>query len=144
MIAVDTQIMIYAHRGEMAFHEEAARALAGLAESGSAWTIPWPCVHEFVGTVTKAQRFRPVSTTEDALQFVRWLQASGTLRLIGETSDHLDRLGALLKAGKVTGAAVHDARIAAICLSHGVRELWTADRDFSRFPALRVRNPLVG
>ena len=38
---------------------------------------------------------------------------------------------------------VHDARIAALCLSHGVRELWSADRDFSRFPALRTRNPLV-
>jgi predicted nucleic acid-binding protein len=37
---------------------------------------------------------------------------------------------------------VHDARIAALCLSHGVYELWSGDRDFSRFPALRVRNPL--
>ena len=34
--------------------------------------------------------------------------------------------------------------IAAICLSHGVSELWTADRDFSRFPDLRVCNPLIG
>jgi predicted nucleic acid-binding protein len=38
---------------------------------------------------------------------------------------------------------VHDARIAALCLQHGVRELWSADRDFNRFPALRTRNPLV-
>jgi predicted nucleic acid-binding protein len=43
----------------------------------------------------------------------------------------------------VTGPLVQDARIAALCLQHGVRELWTADRDFSRFPALGVRNPLV-
>jgi uncharacterized protein len=38
---------------------------------------------------------------------------------------------------------VHDARIAALCLTHGVREFLTADRDFSRFPALRARNPLI-
>jgi uncharacterized protein len=44
----------------------------------------------------------------------------------------------------VTGATVHDAKIAAICLSHGVTELWTADRDFGYFPELRTRNPLVG
>lgn len=42
-----------------------------------------------------------------------------------------------------TGAMVHDGRIAALCLHHGVSELWTADRDFSRFATLAVRNPLV-
>jgi predicted nucleic acid-binding protein len=41
------------------------------------------------------------------------------------------------------GAQVHDARIAALCLHHGVTELWTADRDFGRFPELRTRNPLI-
>jgi predicted nucleic acid-binding protein len=49
----------------------------------------------------------------------------------------------LLSVGRVTGAKVHDARIAALCLSHGVSELWSADRDFSRFPDLKTRNPLV-
>jgi len=32
----------------------------------------------------------------------------------------------------------------ALCRLHGVRELWTVDRDFSRFPGLKVKNPLVG
>jgi hypothetical protein len=41
------------------------------------------------------------------------------------------------------GSRIHDARIAAICLHHGVGELWSADRDFSAFPQLKVRNPLV-
>jgi hypothetical protein len=35
------------------------------------------------------------------------------------------------------------ARIAALCRQHGVRELWSADRDFNRFPGLVVVNPLV-
>ena len=37
---------------------------------------------------------------------------------------------------------VHDARVAALCIAHGVTELWTADRDFGRFPDLVTRNPL--
>lgn len=45
--------------------------------------------------------------------------------------------------GRVAGGQVHDARIAALCRLHGVTELWSADRDFGRFPQLRVRNPLV-
>jgi predicted nucleic acid-binding protein len=38
---------------------------------------------------------------------------------------------------------VHDARIAACCLSNGVTELLTLDRDFSRFPQLKTRNPFA-
>jgi predicted nucleic acid-binding protein len=43
----------------------------------------------------------------------------------------------------VAGPQVHDARITALCVQHGVRELWTADRDFGRFAPLRSLNPLV-
>jgi hypothetical protein len=43
----------------------------------------------------------------------------------------------------VAGPRVHEARIAALCRQNGVRELWTADRDFGRFAGLRFRNPLV-
>jgi predicted nucleic acid-binding protein len=49
----------------------------------------------------------------------------------------------LMRVPGVTEARVHDVRIAAICLTHGVCELWTADRDFSDFPRLRTRNPVV-
>jgi hypothetical protein len=48
-----------------------------------------------------------------------------------------------IASGKATGGAVHDARIAACCRFHGVRELWSADRDYLRYPWLKVRNPLV-
>lgn len=49
-----------------------------------------------------------------------------------------------LEQGKLSGLQVHDARVAALCLHHGVSELWTVDRHFGRFPNLTVRNPLVG
>lgn len=62
---------------------------------------------------------------------------------LAEAAGHLDRLAELITAGRVTGPKIHDARIAASCLDHGIDELWSTDRDFSRFPTLRVRNPLV-
>ncbi len=49
----------------------------------------------------------------------------------------------ILNDGKITGPMVHDARIAAICKTHGVRELWSTDRDFSRMRGLRIKNPLL-
>jgi predicted nucleic acid-binding protein len=72
-----------------------------------------------------------------------WLE-SPSLVLLAESTGYAERLDETLGAAKTTGAKVHDGRIAALCLHHGVRELWSADRDFSRFAALRVRNPLVG
>jgi predicted nucleic acid-binding protein len=80
MIALDTQILVYAHREDAPFHSAARRALTDLAEGAAPRAIPGP--------------------------------------------------------------VVHDARIAALCLDHRVNELWSADRDFSRFKGLRVRNPL--
>jgi len=72
-----------------------------------------------------------------------WL-GSPSVVLLGEASDHWSVLAELIEAGQVRGPMVHDARVAAICLGHGVDRLWTTDRDFSRFPALAVHNPLVG
>ena len=71
-----------------------------------------------------------------------WL-AGGNVHLLSESSGYFEKLRDLALAAKLSGPRIHDARIAALCLHHGVRELWTADRDFSMFPKLKTRNPLV-
>jgi predicted nucleic acid-binding protein len=71
-------------------------------------------------------------------------RSTPSLRFLGEGSRHIELLIELAVEGRAAGAKIHDARIAAICLEHGVSELWTADRDFGRFPSLKTRNPLVG
>ncbi len=76
-------------------------------------------------------------------QVEAWLE-SPSLVVLMEGGDYWPALRTLLEAGRIVGPRVHDARIAALCLEHGVRELWTADRDFSRFPSLATRNPLAG
>lgn len=143
MIAVDTQLLVYAHRGEMPLHGKALAALMELASSGAAWAIPWPCVHEFLNTVTRPRLFTPPSTLEDGFAAIDRWRDSATLHFIGEGVDHYERLRQTTMAGAVAGPLIHDARIAAICLSHGVQTLWSVDRDFSRFPSVRVRNPLI-
>lgn len=143
MIAVDTNLLVYAHRVDSPWHDAAVALLRALAEGQSMWGIPWPCLHEFIAVVTHPRIFTPPSTTEQAARQVdAWLE-SPTATLLGESADHWARLRPLLVRGKVAGPRTHDARIAALCLSHGVRELWTADRDFAAFPDLRTRNPLV-
>jgi hypothetical protein len=88
--------------------------------------------------------FDPPTPLETALQTLLDWSASPTMVFLGETEDHLETLDDCMRAGRITGPMVHDARVAAICLAHAVHELWSADRDFSRIPHLTVRNPLVG
>ena len=144
MIAVDTNILVYAHRRDAEFHAAAAHHIKALAEGRSAWAIPWPCLHEFFAISTHPRIYDPPSTGSQAIaQIDTWL-CSPTLSVLGEPADYWDRLKAVLTTGKVTGPLVHDARIAALCAAHGVRQLWSADRDFGRFGStLSVRNPLV-
>ena len=143
MIAVDTNLMVYAHRAEHEWNEIARARLDQLAAGRAAWAIPWPCVHEFIGIVTRPKVFSPPSTLKQAAAQIESWTGSPSLTLIGESPQHWTTLLRIAAQAQVQGAAIHDARIAAICLDHGVRELWTADRDFLRFPGLRVRNPLV-
>ncbi|MBV8189335.1 MAG: PIN domain-containing protein [Alphaproteobacteria bacterium] len=143
MIAVDTNVLVYAHREDSPFHQQAAGRIAELAEGVAAWAIPWPCIHEFLSIVTHPKIYAPPTPLERALdQLDAWLQ-SPTLTLLAETQDYLTTLRRLLLSGRVSGPKVHDARIAALCQQHGVRELWSIDRDFGRFPALSVVNPLA-
>ena len=142
MIAVDTNILIYAHRGESPFHERAVEAMDRLARGSRPWGTVWQCVHEFAAIVTHPKIYRPATSMDDCLAEIgNWLRCPG-FRCIAEGPVHWPTLERLLREGKVQGPLVHDARIAAVCLAHGVEEFWSVDRDFSRFPALRVVNPL--
>jgi hypothetical protein len=143
VIAVDSNVLVYAHVGSLPLHGEAARCLRDLVEGTAPWAIPWPCVHEFIGVVTGRRLLREALAPAGAVDALERLLGSPSVSLLGEGPDHLERLRDLVAAADARGGLVHDARIAAICLSHGVSELWTSDRDFGRFPALRVRNPLV-
>jgi toxin-antitoxin system PIN domain toxin len=144
VIAVDSNLLIYAHRGETDWYRASYALFDELSGGRTPWAIPYPCIHEFVRNVTDPRIYATPTPLDGALdQIAAWTEAP-TVRLLGEGPHHLDILGDLAREGRVRGAAIHDARIAAICVEHGVRELWTADRDFSRFPSLSTRNPLVG
>jgi toxin-antitoxin system PIN domain toxin len=144
VIAVDTNILVYAHREESRFHARASQKLRYLAEGAAAWAIPWPCVHEFLGVVTNPRIQAVPTPLVIAIRAFEDLISAASLSLLAEAPDYWPVLRSQLIAGQIAGARVHDARIAAICVQHGVSELWSADRDFTRFPRLKVVNPLIG
>jgi uncharacterized protein len=115
-----------------------------LAEGSEPWAIPWPCLYEFLAVVTHPKIFQVPTPLRDAVDQVEaWLE-SPSVALLAEGRGFWGSLSQQLLTSGVAGPVVHDARVATLCLAHGISELWSADRDFGRFPGLRVRNPLVG
>lgn len=143
MIAVDSNLLVYSHREDSKFHVAAKELIDFLRHESAPWAIPWPCVHEFIGIVTHPGIYQPSTSLNQALAAVDAWSAAGNLHLLAESPGYFEKLRELALAAKLSGPRIHDARIAALCLHHGVRELWTADRDFSMFPKLKTRNPLV-
>ena len=143
MIAVDTNVLVYAHREDSPWHDVASRRVTALAEGRASWAIPWPCLHEFLAIVTHPRIYNPPTPQARALdQVSAWLEAP-TVTVLAESAGYWDELRAVVDAARAAGPQIHDARVAAICLHHGVDELWTADRDFSRFVSLSTSNPLI-
>ncbi len=143
MIAVDTNVLIYARRAESPNHGAARALLAGLAEGSAPWALPWPVVYEFVRVVTHPRVFDPPSPLDAVLRDLESLLASPSLTLLGEGPGHVRQMGEQLRGGSASGNLAHDAHIAALIVEHGVSELLTADRDFARFPGVRARNPFI-
>ncbi len=144
MIAVDANILVYAHRADSPFHTAALARVRELAEGSETWAIPWPCIHEFLAIVTHPKVYLPATPLTQAIdQVAAWME-SPKLVLLGEPAGYWAVLRSVLEGGAVSGPRVHDASIYALCRAHRVHELWTADRDFGRFSGLRTRNPLAG
>jgi len=83
------------------------------------------------------------SSPDQAWRQLEAWQAAPSLIFLGETETFFDVLGRLVRRPRVRGGVIHDARVAALCLAHGVERLLTRDRDFSLFPELRVENPFA-
>lgn len=139
MIAVDTNILIYAHRQEFPQHEASLQALSSLAEGGALWAIPSVCISEFLRVTTHPSILKPPSKIDQASRSVEALLASPSLRLLMPGDRHAALLLQLVREHQITGNLVFDAQIVALCLEHGVRDLLTEDRDFGRFPEISPR-----
>ncbi len=143
MIAVDTNLLVYAHREISVHHNAALASLQPVIDGPEPWALPWPCVYEFLNVATHPRIYQPPASLSEAVTFLESLFQSPGLQLLAESPGYFAKLSEIALAANIRGPRIHDARIAALCIHHGVNELWSADRDFAAFPKLRVRNPLV-
>ena len=142
MIAVDTNILVYSNRQDSPQFKKAQTLIDSLRHNPARWAIPWPCIHEFISVVTNPRIFQTPTPLKAAFEAVHAWGAGGNLEFLSESAGYLAKLQELAVNGQIKGAKIHDARIAALCLHHGINELWSHDRDFASFPQLAVRSPL--
>ncbi len=138
MIAVDTNILVYAHREELDQHAQALARLGGLAEGDEPWGLPIFCASEFVRVVTHARLFDPPSSLDQALAGLDRLLESPSCRLLLPRERFMRLFADCLHEADARGNLVFDAQIAAVCREHGARHLLTLDRDFDRFSSLET------
>ncbi len=115
MIAVDTNLLVYAHREDSPWHAAAYTRIAELAEGRSPWAIPWPCIHEFLAIVSHPRIYAPPTPLAAAVDQVEAWLAAPSLVLLSESEGYWTSLRAALEGGRVAGAQVPDARVAALC-----------------------------
>ena len=105
MIAVDTNILVYAHREDSDWHGTAYPCIESLAKGKSAWAIPWPCVHEFLSIVTHPRIYDPPTPLSAALkQIDAWIEAPG-LVLLSESGAYWPELRAPSRPARLREAA---------------------------------------
>jgi uncharacterized protein len=143
MIALDTNVLVHAHRKEADAHAIASACLSQLCMGSQAWGIPSACISEFMAVVTNRRIYESASTVAQTIaQINAWL-AAPSAHLLHSGEQHWRILCELAVQGKLQGGQFHDARVAAICIENGASVIYTADRDFGRFKALKTFNPLI-
>ncbi|MBI4482682.1 MAG: PIN domain-containing protein [Acidobacteria bacterium] len=141
MQAIDTNVLVYAEIISSRHHRRARQLLRELAEGAHPWAIPWPCLYEFLRVVTHPRVYHPPAPLPVVLTDLKAILESPSVVLLSETPRHFEVMDGVIRESGVTGNLIHDAHIAALCLEHGVAELLTGDRDFGRFPGLRIADP---
>jgi predicted nucleic acid-binding protein len=114
VIAVDTNILVHAHRFDSPHNGVAYSRLLQLMSGSANWAIPWTCIHEFLGVVTRSGSWAHPTPMNIALEQVEVWRSSPTLELLSEPDTYWDILRKVTETGHVSGARIHDARIAAI------------------------------
>ncbi len=138
MIAVDTNVLIYAHRVHLPQHDHALKWLTYLAEGQVSWAVPVFCLGEFVRVATHPRIFDPPSTLEQAVSALEDLLLSPTLRVLNPGPRYPALFNETVRSADARGNLVFDAQIVAVCREQGASRILTLDRDFTRFSEIQV------
>ena len=142
MIVLDANLLIYSYNRDSSHHARARAWLENTLSSIEVVGLPWQVVSAFLRVMTNpklpAERF----DLEQAARIVDLWLAHPNVQVLTPGVAYWPLFRRMVIEGRAAGPRVSDAEIAALTMEYG-GVLYTADRDFARFPGLRWRNPLV-
>ncbi len=143
MFVVDTNILIYAADRRSPSHERCRELLLRWRSQSEPWYLTWGIVYEFLRVTTHPRVFRSPFAFGAACEFIEAILACPSVTVLQETSRHAAALRQVAPQVKgLGGNLVFDAHTATLMAEHGIRRIYTHDRDFHRFPFLEVVDPL--
>lgn len=144
MFVVDTNILVYAADEDAPAHGVCRELLEQWRRQQSVWYTTWGVVYEFLRIVTHPRVLRIPWTSTNAWSFVDAMLGSTALSLLVETDRHAAVVAQVLReVPQLGGNLMHDAHTAVLMREHGIRQIYTRDTDFHRFPFLEVIDPLT-
>jgi toxin-antitoxin system PIN domain toxin len=141
VVAVDTNLLVYAHRSALAEHQKAKRAIERAA-SGDGWGIPFSCVAEFWAVVTHPASAGRPSEPREARDFLAALKDAGA-QVLYPAEGFMERVARVACEMKISGPGVFDLQIALTAQEAGARTIWTHDRNFVSVRGLSTFDPIA-
>lgn len=143
MFVVDTNVLVYAANASCPEHARCRALLEQWRRQKAAWYVTWGVLYGFLRLVTHPRVLPQPWKLPAAWEFVEALRASPSLEVLTETERHGEVVAELLSATPaLAGNLISDLHLAALMSEHGIKTIYTRDRDFHRFPFLEVRDPL--
>lgn len=143
MIAVDTNLLVYAHRSAYPEHKATVCALEDLFQRPEGWGIPLSCLSEFWSLVTHPKMGSRPSSPVEAEDFLSCMLTDGEGMIFSPGIEFAFRLMQMARDLKITGTKMFDLQIVLTAVDNGVKELWTHDKAFLKIPGLRINDPLA-
>jgi toxin-antitoxin system PIN domain toxin len=141
VIVVDANLLIYSYDTESSDHRKSRAWVEDVFSGRELVGLSWQTVSAFLRVITNRRLPGSRLALERAVQIVdEWL-AQPNVRILVPGDDHWSVLRAMIVEGAASGPLITDAQLAALTIEYG-GVLYTADRDFARFPGLRWVNPL--
>lgn len=143
MLAVDTNVLVYAADADSQFHAPCRDWIERRRTRPDAWYTTWGILYEFLRVTTHPRVMRRPWSAPKAWEFIAALLASPGLGILVPTQRHADVAGeVILELPHLAGNLLHDAHTAILMREHGIGRICTRDSDFNRFPFLEVIDPL--
>ena len=141
--AVDVNVLLYASDAASPFSKVARAFLAQCAASPEVLCVGWPTLAGYLRLSTHPAVFSNPLSPGEAERNIESFLGLPQVRALSEKDGFWDVYREVTRGLAVRGNDVPDAHLAALLRQHDVPTLFTNDRDFRRYPFLKVVNPFA-